>query len=61
MAEAHSELEVVAELLKQLTPIDKVRLLGGVIPDLEAATGGREKAAALLVRRTSRLGFRTLG
>ena len=42
MAETHSELEVVVELVKQLSPIDKVRLLGRVIPDLEAAIGGAE-------------------
>jgi hypothetical protein len=43
MAEPHSELEVVVEMVKQLSPIDKVRLLGRVIPDLEAAIGGAER------------------
>jgi hypothetical protein len=43
MAETHSELEAVVELVKQLSPIDKVRLLERVIPDLEAAIGGTER------------------
>ena len=43
MAETHSELEVVVEMVKQLSPIDKVRLLGRVILDLEAAIGGAER------------------
>ncbi|MGO9271647.1 MAG: hypothetical protein ACLQOO_15515 [Terriglobia bacterium] len=43
MAETHPELKAVVELVKQLNPIDKVRLLERVIPDLEDAIRGADR------------------
>jgi len=39
MADATITLEQVLDLARQLTPLDKVRLIEGVAPDLEAHLG----------------------